>query len=95
MRKPYGPTGSFGSRMNGSAAPRARPSPNRGPSAAPTSKENNIMWDRLLRNARVVDPVNGRDGVMDVAVKGRAALRPWDRRFRAKLPKSKTSPGLC
>ena len=27
------------------------------------------MWDRLLRNARVVDPVNGRDGVMDVAVK--------------------------
>lgn len=32
------------------------------------------MWDRLLRNARVVDPVNGRDGVMDVAVKdGRIA----------------------
>ena len=27
------------------------------------------MWDRLLKNARVVDPVNGRDGVMDVAVK--------------------------
>ena len=32
------------------------------------------MWDRLLRNARVVDPVNGHDGVMDVAVKdGRIA----------------------
>ena len=32
------------------------------------------MWDRLLKNARVVDPVNGRDGVMDVAVKdGRIA----------------------
>lgn len=37
-------------------------------------KENQVMWDRLLRNARVVDPVNGRDGVMDVAVKdGRIA----------------------
>ena len=23
------------------------------------------MWDRLLKNARVVDPVNGRDAVMD------------------------------
>ncbi|MFU0842339.1 MAG: Amidohydro-rel domain-containing protein [Burkholderia sp.] len=28
------------------------------------------MWDRLLKNARVVDPVNRRDGVMDVAVAG-------------------------
>ena len=26
------------------------------------------MWDRLLKNARVVDPVNGRDAVMDVAI---------------------------
>ena len=26
------------------------------------------MWDRLLKNARVVDPVNGRDAVMDLSL---------------------------
>ena len=32
------------------------------------------MWDLLLKNGRVVDPMNGRDGVMDVAVEnGRIA----------------------
>ena len=26
------------------------------------------MWDLLLKNGRVIDPLNGRDGIFDIAV---------------------------
>ena len=28
------------------------------------------MWDLLLKNGRVIDPLNGRDGIFDIAVEG-------------------------
>ena len=52
------------------------------------------MWDRLLKNARVVDPVNGRDAVMDVAIEnGHIAAVGTD--LKGEAAKVEDLTGLC